>query len=210
MTPKFYNPWSDIAITRNRLPHWQQTGATYFVTWRLADSLPKEMLDEHYADREQWIARHSEPWDEAAEAEYHRLFSMRLDRWLDDGYGSCRLRKPEHAQVVAQTFLHFEQDRTTMISFVVMPNHVHVLFTLNDAWTLEQVVHSWKRQSSREINRAIGKSGPFWQKNYFDRLVRDSPHLSNCVRYIRRNPTKARLSPDEYILYESELAQIIE
>jgi REP element-mobilizing transposase RayT len=210
MAPKFYNPWSEIAITQNRLPHWQQIGATCFVTWRLADSLPKDVLDSHFEDRKAWLACHPEPWDEATESDYHRRFTARIDEWLDQGEGSCLIRQPQLADLARQTLLHFDGERFMMVSFVIMPNHIHVLFTLNAAWTLEQVVHSWKRHSSREINRAIGESGPLWQKDYFDRLVRDSSHFSNCVRYIRRNPTKARLSTGDYVLYESELAQSIE
>ena len=55
MTPKFFNPWREIERTHNHLPHWQQEGASYFVTWRLADSLPKELLERHYLEREKWL-----------------------------------------------------------------------------------------------------------------------------------------------------------
>ena len=97
-----------------------------------------------------------------------------------------------------------------MISFVIMPNHVHCLFTLNAEWKLEQMLHSWKRHSAREINRTIGKTGTLWQKDYFDRLIRDPDHFGNCVRYIRKNPTKANLRSGEYVLFESPLAKSIQ
>jgi len=48
--------------------------------------------------------------------------------------------------------------------------------------------------------------GNFWQRDYFDRLVRDEKHFANCVRYIRRNPEKAGLGKDEFILWESQTA----
>ncbi|MCB1079499.1 MAG: transposase [Verrucomicrobiae bacterium] len=210
MEPAYYNPWNDIRFTQNRLPHWQQEGATYFVTWRLADSLPKEELERHFAERELWLNRHPPPWDDETEDRYHRLFSAKMDEWLDLGQGSCALRSPAVASHVVEALRHFEGDRVSIISFVVMPNHVHALFTLNPASKLESIIHSWKRQSAREINRAIGKTGPLWQKDYFDRLIRDRAHLSNCVRYIRRNPSKARLGPSESLLHESELASSIE
>ena len=69
------------------------------------------------------------------------------------------------------------------------------------------MVHSWKRYSAVRINRLLGKSGVFWQKDYFDRLVRDQDHFANCVRYIRRNPVKAKLREDEFTLYESEMVK---
>ncbi|WP_294230339.1 transposase [Prosthecobacter sp.] len=209
MSPKFFNPWREIDRTHNHLPHWQQEGASYFVTWRLADSLPKERLDKHYHEREQWIRLHPEPWDEQIEAEYHRRFSTRMDAWLDEGHGGCLLRDPRHAKVVFDTLLHFDGTRAALISFVVMPNHVHVLFTLNPEWKLEEMIHTWKRHSAHEINRHRGDTGPLWMKDYFDRLIRDPAHLNNCVRYIRKNPTKARLRVGEYLLYESPVAQSI-
>ena len=57
---------------------------------------------------------------------------------------------------------------------------------------------------------AAMREGTLWQRDYFDRLVRDQKHLANCVRYIRRNPKRAGLRNGEYILYESEFARSIE
>jgi putative transposase len=56
----------------------------------------------------------------------------------------------------------------------------------------------------------LGRSGNLWQRDYFDRLVRDENHFANCLRYIRRNPEKARLPKGQYILYQSDLAKRIE
>ncbi len=91
-----------------------------------------------------------------------------------------------------------------------MPNHVHALFVQNPEHPLEDLLHSWKTFTSRNVNRLVGRSGNLWQRSYFDRLVRDEKHFRNCVRYIRRNPEKAHLLPGEYILYESDLAKQIE
>ncbi len=188
---QFFNPWIEIETTRNRLPHWQQRGAVYFVTWRLADSIPKEKQDEHFEEITLWKADHPEPWDDETEDEYHRRFFGRIDEWMDAGYGSCLLRNSGNAEVVKEALLYFESGRTAMLSFVIMPNHVHALFALNAEWTLEKMLHSWKRNSSVQINRQSGSEGtPLWQKDYFDRLIRDQKHFGNCVRYIRRNPEK--------------------
>ena len=91
-----------------------------------------------------------------------------------------------------------------------MPNHVHALFVQNPEHPLEDLLHSWKTFSSRNINQLLGCSGTLWQRSYFDRLVRDEKHFRNCIRYIRRNPEKARLRPGEYVLYESDIATRIE
>jgi putative transposase len=104
---------------------------------------------------------------------------------------------------------HFDGARVNIISSVVMPNHVHALFAPAEEWPLEKIVHSWKRQSAVRINRLIGKNGVLWQRDYFDRLVRNEKHFARCVRYIRNNARKAHLRPGEYILYESDIAQAV-
>jgi len=71
------------------------------------------------------------------------------------------------------------------------------------------VIFHWKGFTARQINKLLGRSGNLWQRDYFDRLVRDEKHFANCVRYIRRNPEKARLGNDEFILWESEIAKTI-
>lgn len=141
------------------------------------------------------------------EREYHQRFSAAIERWLDVGYGSCLLKQPGCARIVAQAMHHFDSVRLRMISFVVMPNHVHTLFVQNPEWPLEKLLYSWKRFSAGEINTYFERSGPLWQRDYFDRLVRDEKHFANCVRYIRRNPEKSRLGKGQYVLYENEIAR---
>ena len=200
---RFFNPYAEIRHTENRLPHWQQEGAVYFVTFRLADSIPIRMLNQWKSEREAWLKIHPEPWTTENEIEYHQRFSGAIERWLDAGHGACLLRRPECGQVVAETLGHFEGERLVMISFVVMPNHVHALFVQNPQWPLEKLTQSWKRFAAREINKLVDRTGTLWQPDYFDRLIRNEQHFANCVRYLRRNPEKARLPQDEFILWQS-------
>lgn len=143
------------------------------------------------------------------EREYHERFSGRIERWLDVGYGECLLRRHDYAQVVAEALPHFEGVRVMMISFVVMPNHVHTLFVQNPGWPLDNLVGGWKGFTGYEINKRRNRFGSLWQRDYFDRLVRDNQHFANCVRYIRHNPVKAGLHEGEFILWESEIAKSI-
>ena len=133
-----------------------------------------------------------------------------IERWLDAGHGSCVLRRPHCAAVVAEVLRHFDGDRVSQIAWVVMPNHVHAVFVLNPVWSLEKIILSWKGFTARKINPLLRRKGSFWQRDYFDRLVRNAKHLANCVRYIRRNPQKRRLCEGEFVLYESEFARSIE
>jgi putative transposase len=127
--------------------------------------------------------------------------------WLDAGHGACLLRRSDCAEIVAKALHYFDGVRVSIIAFVVMPNHVHLLFVQHSEWLLEKLILSWKRFTAREINKLLERSGSLWQRDYFDRLVRDERHFANCVRYIRRNPEKARLGAGQYVLYESEIAR---
>ena len=89
---------------------------------------------------------------------------------------------------------------------MIVPNHLHVLVAVLPGWELSKLVASWKKHSALRINTRLRRAGALWQKDYFDRIVRDSGHLGNCIRYIRRNPVKAGLSVGEYFLYECEWA----
>jgi type I restriction enzyme R subunit len=110
----FFDPSKEIDIHRHRLPHWQQSEVFYFVTWRLADSLPQSKLKQWREEKDNWLCAHPEPWDGETEEEYHRLFSDRIDKWLDAGEGSCVLRDPALANIVAGAFQYFDGKRGTL------------------------------------------------------------------------------------------------
>ncbi len=207
---QFFNPYEDIRFTANRLPHWQQKGAVYFVTFRLADAVPHHLRTRWESEHATWLRFHPQPWTVETEREYHDRFSGAIERWLDAGHGSCALRRHNCAAFVVEALRHFDGERVAQIAWVVMPNHVHVVFVQNAVWPLEKILLSWKGFTARKINALLGRTGTFWQRDYFDRLVRDTKHLANCIRHIRRNPEKARLRNGEFTLYESEFAKNIE
>lgn len=211
MPYKFFNPYAEIRETFGKnLPHWQQEGVTYFLTYRLFDSMPAAVYRDWKFERENWIKWHPEPWNDEIQLEYHERFTQALERCLDEGHGCSCLRTPDCAKCAMQSMQHFDGDRLDLVSAVVMPNHVHALLVLNHSYTLEKLLESWKRFSATQINRALQRHGQLWQSDYFDRIVRDEKHFANCVRYIRRNPIRARLRPNEYLLFENEIARAIE
>ena len=201
-TSPYLNPEQEIEKTKPYLlPHWQQDSKLYFVTWRLADSLPAEKLNEWTLERNEWLAQNPEPWSKKTEQEYHEKFSQSIDRWLDAGSGECVLKDPAIGKIVADALLHFDGDRYLMESFVVMPNHVHALFRLAPGIKLEDVLQSWKSFSAKAINTALGLKGALWQREYWDRIVRDSDHRANLLDYIKKNPVRANLEGGTFVYY---------
>jgi putative DNA methylase len=80
-----------------------------------------------------------------------------------------------------------------MYAFVVMPNHVHVLTTFRDGFRLCDVVRGWKSYPARRINESLGREGRLWQRDYFDRYIRDETHFERVRAYIEQSPVKAGL-----------------
>jgi len=194
----------DIQQTRRDLPHWEQEGATYFVTFRLADAVPAQLAKQWREELETWRRFHPEPWNGAVVAEYRKRFLQPREDWLDLGHGSCVLRDSGAATIVANALQFFDGQRYHLDAFVVMPNHVHVLVQPLTGFHLNEIVHSWKSYTARQINKALGRSGTVWMQESFDRIVRDWDALVRCRAYIARNPKKAQLRSGEFILSPGE------
>jgi len=179
------------------LPHWRQEGATYFVTFRLGDSLPQAKLQELAAWRAEWERQHPHPRSEAIWQDLSREVMRRVEAWLDQGLGSCAIRNHANAATVTDVLHHFDGQRYELGSYVVMPNHVHLLVRplLGDQHPLEHIIQSWKQFTAKRLNARLGKSGSLWQEESFDRIVRDEEHLYRCIDYIGTNAAKAGLPP---------------
>ncbi|MEN3368331.1 MAG: carbamoyl-phosphate synthase large subunit [Verrucomicrobiota bacterium] len=191
----------DLSKTRRNLPHWEQAAATYFVTFRLADAVPVSLRAQWEEELANWLPHHPKPWDARTAYEYQERFIESRESWLDQGHGSCALRGRQSVEIVAAALRHFDGERYFLDGFVVMPNHVHVLFQPIRGFTLSDLLHSWKSFTAHEIKRASPSTpGAFWQEESFDRIVRNWEELQEYRAYIVRNPEKARLSAGEFIL----------
>ncbi len=196
----FFDPRAEVKISAHKLPHWSQSDCFCFVTWRLDDSLPPKLLVEWEEDRAIWLKEHPKPWDSRTERRFHELISARLDEWLDAGHGSCVLKYPEVRKIVTDALDHFDGQRYDIASYVIMPNHVHVLLRLAPDSPLSDIMHSWKSFTSKAINKALNRSGALWQHEYWDRLIRNQQHFADCLDYINANPKKARLAEGSFTL----------
>jgi REP element-mobilizing transposase RayT len=156
-------------------------------------TLPQEFIETWKSERDDWLLKHPKPWNPETEAQYHSRFSDAYLEHLDSGLGSCVLKQTDCAEAVEQALCYFDGQRYTLKSFVIMPNHVHVLVRLHDGWPLERVIQNWKERSAKGINAALGSTGKVWQKGYFDRLIRSVEHWEFVDGYIRHNPEKAKL-----------------
>lgn len=168
---------------RGYLPHWDFADAVQAVTFRLADSVPSSVI-------QSWMAElFSIRNDQARQKQLH----LRIARYEDAGHGSSVFKQPDCAAIVQAKLIAGHPNRYRLIDWCVMPNHVHVLCKTNDALSLGEIIRSWKGGSSVEINRLLQRTGRLWQREYYDRFIRDLDHYYDCRAYIRNNPVKAGL-----------------
>ena len=171
-----------MSYYERRLPHWDVTGQPVFVTFRLHGSLPAN--------------RTFPPTRQTGGAAF-----AAMDRILDQGRGGpVFLRQPEIARLVVQALLDGEArfHRYQLHTFVVMPNHVHLLVTPNVS--ARQWLGPLKGFTGHQANAMLGRTGAFWQDESYDHLVRNVEQFHRIERYIEGNPVSAGLAatPEEY------------
>lgn len=189
--PRFY--------TRGYLPHYDEAGIFQMITYRLADSLPKDAL-----------AQLKEELKSLPEDARDTARRQQIESWLDAGHGSCLLRHSKAASCVMDTWQHFDGVRYEFIAGVVMPNHCHVLIRVFEGAMLGKIVQSWKSYTGRriielkeecragarrsqELPSQEERSPGIWMRDYWDRFIRDEKHFANAIEYIHNNPVKAGL-----------------
>ena len=168
---------------RGYLPHYDADVVTQFVTFRLAGSLPTSVIKSLRKNLEIGLI---------SEIDYYRG----IEKYLDMSEGLTYLREERIAEAIAQTLLKFDGIKYDLHAWVIMPNHVHILITPADGYSLAEIMHSIKSFTANFANKILGRQGRFWSPEYFDRFIRDSVHFAKIVKYIENNPVKARLCKD--------------
>jgi REP element-mobilizing transposase RayT len=179
--------------TRGYLPHWEQDHATYFVTFRLADSLPNDFVDQAQRQRRRIAAAQNAGTATQADLADLRKLLRKTERSLDAGQGDAHMLDRRIAGIVFESVTHFNEHRYRLYAACVMPNHVHAVFSPVAPSALASILHSWKSHTAHEANLVLGRHGHFWQHEYFDHLVRNSQSFARIVRYVTENPARAGL-----------------
>jgi putative transposase len=176
--------------SRGYLPHFESREAMQHVTYHLADSLPADVLA-RFEDELRAVS--------PKRRDIERV--RRIQAWLDAGHGCCVLRERAVAEMIQSSFLHFDGERYRLLAWVVMPNHVHVLFQPLAGWTMAKIVASWKSFTGRRIAEYMDRVGwerqllawhsqgerRVWHREYWDRFMRNERHCERTVAYIHIN-----------------------
>ena len=195
-----------MTFYKRNLPHWQPPGASYFITFRLAGTLPKIALDELRLEKQklQALHKHSFPSDKALQEFIYKKLFMKIEDYLDKGHhGPTWLKDPKMAQIIKGS-LHFKDGTDYFLfAYCIMSNHVHLVFQhiaggmepnkVNE-YPITKILASLKKYTGRRCNSYLGRTGhQFWQNESYDHVIRDSDELHRIVHYTLSNPVKANL-----------------
>ena len=184
----FYRGINKYRFKRRDLPHWDIPDRRQTLIYRLWDSIPQSKIQEikRLAAENKW---------DTGDYTLRRL----MEESLHHGYGCGLLKYPEIAKIVLQTWLKFDGKAYDLYEWVIMPNHVHLLFRPYPGYTLPDIVKSWKSITSlnirkTDIYRQATKDYPIdmkhavWSLDYYDRAIRSNSHYSITKKYILNNP----------------------
>jgi REP element-mobilizing transposase RayT len=190
---------------QRHLPHWQPAGATFFVTFRLKDSLPCEVVvslkEERERERRNLAKLTEDQRDNQNYIDEQRGFA-RWDAFLDKAeFGPRWLLQPEVAEVVREALNYRDNREYTLFAFCIMSNHVHAVFEpLQQSDSSERSLHTimqfLKGYTGNKVNSILARTGPFWQDESYDHVIRDQEELQRIVHYVLGNPVKAGLATD--------------
>ena len=176
---------------RNRLPHWEIENGTYFVTVRCAGSLPGSV--QRKINELQTSLDEVEPKD-AEFKQLQRQIFLSAEKYLDRGEGFAPFKNQECCRALADSLERIEVG-WQLTDWVIMPNHIHFVVVDGDSKvSLSEAIKRFKGRTARSCNLALGRRGPFWQRDWFDRWVRSENELQKVRRYIAQNPVKAKLA----------------
>ena len=179
---------SDSWHSRGYFPHFDGAGVTQHVCFHLFDSLPQSLLEQWREELHRLGASQGLHGNDLQRERRKRIHDS-----LDSGYGSCFLREDRIAVIVENALLHFDGQRYALHAWCIMPNHVHTLFTPLVGFTMSKIVHSWKSFTAHECNKVLSRTGQFWEREPFDRYIRNARHFRHALIYIESNPVKAGL-----------------
>lgn len=206
---------------KHNLPHFQQPGQAYFVTWSLKDAVPKKALIRYTrklellksqitsmgaANSDSLILKRrgsesASPELEKLKTEYYSLrkkYIKAYDDLLDaERNPNVNLSKPVHTKTIIETLRFWKGIKLENYAFCIMPNHVHWVFRVfemdknEEPVYLQDILYSVKRFTANQINPIENRKVSLWQKESFDTTIRDKKHLYYAIEYTLNNPVSA-------------------
>jgi REP element-mobilizing transposase RayT len=196
---------------RAKLPHIQPANSIFFLTFRLADSIPKSILTKVMREKRILLLRTRLQNEGILSREFKRkieqYYFQKFELLLQNNDGKCWLKYPEIAQLVANKLHSFDKIKYNLICFCIMPNHVHLIidprgfhiqsdsnrYGASRMYPLTEAMRFIKGSTARECNSALQRNGKFWQHETYDHYIRDDDELDKIIKCVLYNPCHAGL-----------------
>jgi putative transposase len=198
-----------IDFYRRHLPHFQPPEAQFFITARLAGTLPVSALAQMKREYERIVRTIPQTGGTQERLRSYRdtrmVYFKRFDSLLDDSSSGPTWLKDERVARIVSDAVHFlDGKRYDLLCSCIMPNHIHLIIDTtgfgkagplqnNGLLSLTRILASLKSYTAHESNKLLHRSGQFWQQESYDHVIRDSEELRNMIRYVLNNPVKAGL-----------------
>lgn len=163
---------------RRNLPHWQPEGADYFITFRLAGSLPKQAVID--------LRRRKEQWEKMLEKQEP-----------DSRTPGCQPRRQQDLQdrIQQKIFQTYEQHLDTGKAgphWLKQPDIGRIVEEAEKGKApVTKILMSLKRYTACECKKILNRTGAFWQPESYDHLIRNQDELERIIAYSLNNPVKA-------------------
>lgn len=201
-----------ISYSRN-LPHFHPFKGTFFITFRLFDSIPDFILHDmrinYEMDRKILKSKITDKSELKVKLyELQKIYFGKYDAILDKcDYGPKFLLNDEVAFIVYNKIMEFDVVKYELIAFDIEPNHVHMIIFLNEDlkssdsnklgktkdYVLADTLRLIKGSTSRKSNIVLNRKGQFWHHESYDHVVRDEDELERIIKYICNNPVRSGL-----------------
>lgn len=220
----------DKSYYKRNLPHILPENAVFFVTFRLANSLPRSVVEDLVNENEMTFNRINAIKDDRKRSillrDERKRYFAKFDQLLDNNNSGSMWLNEKKIAVIAADAIHFRDKKEyQLFSYCIMPNHVHMLIgvgdmfvkenpgnntdSANESYRLPKILQDLKKFTARESNKILGRNGQFWHSESYDHVVRNVKEFENITDYIAQNPVKAGLT-ENYKDWEFSFVDITE
>jgi len=161
-----------------------QVGCFYDICFRLADSIPQDVLQRRIQNAE-YIQNHLE--EEPSHRE-NSLYLTLTEIWKDRNYGECLLGISQVRDIVAQEILSHDEVECQIGAFVIMGNHLHLILKMLGLHSPYELITLIKNKTARSMNQFLSRTGQRWMRGEYNHIIRSPYDLKRRLKYLKENP----------------------
>ena len=192
---------------KRNLPHFVVQGYSYFVTARLANSLPANIINklrEEYKSNVKVITSYRNK--KKKREKYEQLkwtYFKKFDIMLEKSEKSPHWLKNTAIAKIVKESLHYRDGKDwNLIAYTIMSNHIHMVFwpyfekirkesSYKNYYPLGSIMGSFKKYTGARANKLLNRTGAFWQAENYNHIIRNYEELHKIVQYVLNNPVQA-------------------